>query len=415
MMMMMMTMTMTTKYRIKHSVIFLCQSAVVVVVVVLLIIMWWWWDVNDHHHMYRVLWRIYSRSFSYQGRVIAPTLFGIFSSLLLSYSFDSSTDGVYLHTSTEGKLFNLARLCAKTKVKTVFVSEMLFADNAYRGNIAEAHQQIRQRMWKLWPLNQAQENQCECLGCQPSPWNQNRRPHSRGSRQIHLPRFHRLHEHEQNSEISRRATGTMSKLTKRAWGNKYLTERTKMHMYQECVLSKLFHGSVACSKRSDSGERCEVKKAMKSRGGLRSLLRTAPHYLNAWNRLMAVKLGPPTQDRNTAWTLSICDVSGASSASSGKTTSPTVKRCHVLKPQACTPFSASAAWDGSGILIAWVMDASPRKTYTDNWRQESGKSGALFCGSRTRANVTSKHAKFIQTTQKMPRVIVPAGDGQRMK
>ena len=25
---------------------------------------------------------------------------------------------------------------------------------------------------------------------------------------------------------------------------------------------------IACSKRSDSGERCEVKKAMKSRGGL---------------------------------------------------------------------------------------------------------------------------------------------------
>ena len=61
------------------------------------------------------------------------------------------------------------------------------------------------------------------------------------------------------------------------------------------------------------------------------------------------------------------------------------------------------------------MDASPRKTYTDNWRPKSNKSGALFCGSRTRANVTSKHAKFIQTTQKMPRVIVPAGDGQRMR
>ena len=60
---------------------------------------------------------------------------------------------------------------------------------------------------------------------------------------------------------------------------------------------------VACSKRSDNGERCEVKKAMKSRGGLGRevrehlspslafifshsfLLRTAPHYLNAWNRL----------------------------------------------------------------------------------------------------------------------------------
>ena len=27
-------------------------------------------------------------------------------------------------------------------------------------------------------------------------------------------------------------------------------------------------GNIACSKRSDSGERCGVKKAMKSRGGL---------------------------------------------------------------------------------------------------------------------------------------------------
>ena len=45
---------------------------------------------------------------------------------------------------------------------------------------------------------------------------------------------------------------------------------------------------IACSKRSDSGERCEVKKAMKSIGGLGRdsfLLRNAPHYLNAWNRL----------------------------------------------------------------------------------------------------------------------------------
>ena len=59
---------------------------------------------------------------------------------------------------------------------------------------------------------------------------------------------------------------------------------------------------VACSRRSDSGERCEVKGARKnkSEGGERwaaplspaplyfsslSLLRTALHYLNAWNRL----------------------------------------------------------------------------------------------------------------------------------
>ena len=49
-----------------------------------------------------------------------------------------------------------------------------------------------------------------------------------------------------DSEISQRigkATGTMSKLTQGAWENKYLTENTKMHIYQACVLSTLLYGS----------------------------------------------------------------------------------------------------------------------------------------------------------------------------
>ena len=41
--------------------------------------------------------------------------------------------------------------------------------------------------------------------------------------------------------------------------------------------------SLACSKRSDSGERCGVEKAITFSRSF--LLRTAPHYLNAWNRL----------------------------------------------------------------------------------------------------------------------------------
>ena len=65
-----------------------------------------------------------------QGCVLAPTLFGNFFSLLLSYAFDSSKDGVYLHTRSDGKLFNLARLRSKTKVRTVLIREMLFADDA---------------------------------------------------------------------------------------------------------------------------------------------------------------------------------------------------------------------------------------------------------------------------------------------
>ena len=65
-----------------------------------------------------------------QDCVLAPTLFGIFFSLLLSYAFSQSDDGVYLHTRSDGNVFNLARLRAKTKVQKVLVREMLFADGA---------------------------------------------------------------------------------------------------------------------------------------------------------------------------------------------------------------------------------------------------------------------------------------------
>ncbi|CAH1277284.1 CYP3A43, partial [Branchiostoma lanceolatum] len=65
-----------------------------------------------------------------QGCVLAPTLFGIFFSLLLNFAFGHSTQGVHLHTRSDGKLFNLARLRAKTKVRTVLIRELLFADDA---------------------------------------------------------------------------------------------------------------------------------------------------------------------------------------------------------------------------------------------------------------------------------------------
>ena len=48
-----------------------------------------------------------------------------------------------------------------------------------------------------------------------------------------------------------------------------------LFVFYECTIENLATRQItigclrlACSKRSDSGERCEVKKAMKSRGGL---------------------------------------------------------------------------------------------------------------------------------------------------
>ena len=65
-----------------------------------------------------------------QGCEPAPTLFGIFFSMLLKYAFDNASEGIFLHTRSTGKLFNLAQIKAKTKIWKVLIREMLFADDA---------------------------------------------------------------------------------------------------------------------------------------------------------------------------------------------------------------------------------------------------------------------------------------------
>ena len=69
-----------------------------------------------------------------QGCVLAPTLFGIFFGMLLKHGFDTTTEGIYLRTRSDGRLFNLTRLRAKTKVRKVLIRDMLFADDAPRRN-----------------------------------------------------------------------------------------------------------------------------------------------------------------------------------------------------------------------------------------------------------------------------------------
>ena len=65
-----------------------------------------------------------------QGCVLAPTLFGIFFALMLKYAFGKFTQGIHLHTRSDGKLFNLSRLKAQSKVDKKLIREMLYADDA---------------------------------------------------------------------------------------------------------------------------------------------------------------------------------------------------------------------------------------------------------------------------------------------
>ena len=65
-----------------------------------------------------------------QGCVLAPTLFGIFFATLLKHAFGKSTEGIYPQTRSDGNLFKLSRLRAKTRVHKKYVRDLLFADDA---------------------------------------------------------------------------------------------------------------------------------------------------------------------------------------------------------------------------------------------------------------------------------------------
>ena len=65
-----------------------------------------------------------------QTCVLALTLFGIFFAVMLKHAFGPAAEGIYLQTRTDGKLFNLSRLRAKTKVQLTCQRDFLFADDA---------------------------------------------------------------------------------------------------------------------------------------------------------------------------------------------------------------------------------------------------------------------------------------------
>ena len=62
--------------------------------------------------------------------VLAPTLVGIFFAMLFRHTFNGATEGVYLHSISDGKLYNINRLKEKSKTRTVLIRDMFFADDA---------------------------------------------------------------------------------------------------------------------------------------------------------------------------------------------------------------------------------------------------------------------------------------------
>ena len=61
--------------------------------------------------------------------VMAPMLFSIIFSIMLQDAFRDNDLGVYIQFRTNGNIFNLQRLKAKTKTTELLVRDLLFADD----------------------------------------------------------------------------------------------------------------------------------------------------------------------------------------------------------------------------------------------------------------------------------------------
>ena len=194
-----------------------------------------------------------------QGCVLAPTLFGIFFAVLLKHAFGTFTEGIYLRTRSDGKLFNLSRLKAKTEVHHKCLRDFLFADDAAITTHTEEGLQL---------LMDRFDQACVAFGLLSVKTKRK----SLGRIQPHYPTSDSLTKHWKlsttlciwalqsptlslslDAELDRRigkAATTMSRLNKRVWTNARLTEHTKIQVYKACVVSTLLYGSESWTTRS---------------------------------------------------------------------------------------------------------------------------------------------------------------------
>ena len=186
-----------------------------------------------------------------QGCVLGPTLFGIFFAMLLKHAFGTSREGIYLCTRSDGRLFNLARLRAKAKVREALIRDMLFADDA-----AVASHTQRGLQSLMDRFSQA----CKDFGLTISLKKTNVLGQGTESPPIitideyELDAVHQFTylgstitdnlslDAELDKRIGKAAT-TLSRLTTRVWINPKLTTKTKMAVYNACVISTLLYGS----------------------------------------------------------------------------------------------------------------------------------------------------------------------------
>ena len=192
-----------------------------------------------------------------QGCVLAPTLFSLMFSAMLTYAFDGTDTGIGIKWRFDGSVFNLRRLQAKTKVKSDTINDFLFADDAALNATSEANMQHSVDKFS---------DACDNFGLtistkktevmhQPAPG----RPYVEPNISINNQRLNAvdkftylgstlsrnvLIDDEVNARLAK-ASVAFGRLNKNVWDRRGITTETKIKVYHAVVLTTLLYGCEA--------------------------------------------------------------------------------------------------------------------------------------------------------------------------
>jgi len=188
-----------------------------------------------------------------QGCVLAPTLFSLFLTAVLTVAELNDVPGISIVSRTDGKLFNLARLKARTKVQHLTVRELLYADDA--AFVAESLDDLKEMTRRFALASQRfglQINTDKTVVMhQPSPGSPYVIPHVRVGGVVleDVSTFTYLGSAVTNSnsvdtEIVRRiqaASAAFGRLRAKVWSRHSLRLDTKLALYRAVVLPSMLY------------------------------------------------------------------------------------------------------------------------------------------------------------------------------
>ena len=189
-----------------------------------------------------------------QGCVLAPTLFSLMFSAMLTDAFRDTDVGMGIRFRTDGSIFNLRRLQAKTKVSTDTINDFLFADDCALNAASEATMQHSVDKFSDACNNfglTISKKKTEVMH-QPAPGKPYTEPSiSIDGQQLNaVDRFTYLGstlsrnvviDDEVNARLAK-ASAAFGRLHKNVWDRRGITEETKIKVYRAIVLPTLLYG-----------------------------------------------------------------------------------------------------------------------------------------------------------------------------